>query len=379
MFKLGIRFLNFENKFNYRIALEIGLIIGLIVCSSAVITGLSNQFTILIESDYGVPTNYVVSESSTSFGSSQIPFAVYDQLNLTYINFKIPFLVKSLNSVNQRLNSVYYTNFPALLNSHTEFNLLSGTIPTNTSGYLIGKGLANELGLSNVFPQNLTLNYTNNTNVNIRLTGVFVDSGPWYFSLLGDLNYFGATHYNTSNISFIVVQLKNQVNLPSFRKELDSIKSVDSLSTKISLTELKQSNVLSNSFFVVILRLFNVLMAILFILMALKLIHSSITILHRLKNEFLINKILGMNNVGIQVIFLINLLVTGNIGVILGIFIGIALPQLMMLLINPIFPSHILYLIPNANDILISIVGANAIFIICSFFVYQLKLEDFRG
>ncbi len=378
MYKLSIRFLNYENKFNYRIALEIGLIIGLIVCASAIITGLSGEFSILIQSDYGAPSNYIISDSNTNFESSKIPYLVYKDLNLTYINFKIPFIVKPLDSVNPRLNSIYYTDFVSFLNSKTDFNLLKGNIPTNSSSYLIGNGLATELGLSGNYPQNLTITNTNNITTHLLVTGVFIDTGPWYFSILASIN---ASLIASSNnmISFMKVQIKNQQNLYLLQNQLNEIASANHYSINIILTELKQSNVLSNSFFEEIVHLFSILMVILFILMALKLVHSSITILHRLRNEFLINKILGMTNLQIQMIFLFNLLITGNIGVILGIFIGIALPQLLMIAINPFFPSHLLILVPNLSDIGLSLIVSNIIFFICSFFIFQLKLEDFKG
>lgn len=376
MIKLSIRFLNHENKFNYRIALEIGLIIGLIICTSAVITGLSNQFTTLIQSNTVGQKDYVISESGTALVDSKIPLEIFNQIEPTYINFKIPFYVEPYQLVNGVNKSLYFTYFSDLSNSKTDFNLIRGFMPINSSQFLIGQGLANSLGITGSFPQKYQIIIPNNSISNVTITGIFTDTGPWYFSLLGELSDIPIPQ---GLISFIKVQLKNKVNLPVFKDQLQSLATTYHFSNGFAISELNQTDVLANSFFISITDLFNILMLLLFILMSLKLIHSSVTILHRLRYEYLINKILGMSNVELQGIFWLNLVITGNIGVLFGVFIGIALPQLLMVIINPFFGSYLLVLLPKSSDIIITFVLSNLIFIICSFFTYQLKLEDFKG
>ena len=374
MIKLSLRFLNYEHGFNYRVALEIGLIIGLIISFSAVITGLSGAFSVLVNAENSGPGDYLVVESGMNVQTSKIPLEAFNQLPLTYLDFKLPFLVAPirLNGMNQ---SIYYTNLTDYINSKSDFNLYQGNVPNAPNQYLIGLSLSNKLGLNDTFPQTITVQSTRGA-MNLTITGTFLDSGPWFFSFMGSFNQ---TYNSAKNISFIKVLLKNKLNLPVFVTELHTLAQNTDGSSSFSLLELKQSDYLANSFFFEILQLFNIMVVFLFVLMALKLIHSAYTILNRLKNEYLIIKILGLSNSRILLIFWLNLAITGNIGVLFGILVGVALPQLLIVMINPFFKSTQLILVPCIFHIFFSIIVANIIFLVSSFSILFLKIEDFKG
>ena len=374
MLKLSLRFINHEQTFNYRIALEIGLIISLIICCSGIITGLTAQFAYLTNAD-STGIDYLISEGDVPLTQSSMPVAVFNSINSKYLNYKLPFLVEPATINGNIPSNIYYTQLNTLEHSKNDFNLIQGALPTQSGEFLVGKGLMDQYNLSFTFPQVLLIK-DNNINANITVTGLFWDSGPWFFSFLSNLDQ----NFNNNNyITFIKIQLKNKVNLPEFTKELDDIYAKFHVNYQYQITELKQRDIVSKSFFSEISQLFNVLIFFLFVLMTLKFFHSSYIVLNRLKNEYLISKILGMTNFRIQGVFLTNLVITGNIGVLLGIFIGLVLPQLLMVLINPFFSSSKLFLIPSYNYIFLSIVISNCIFFISSWAVYLLKLENFQG
>ena len=116
-------------------------------------------------------------EHSKSIETSQIPIEITKAIDQTYLSNLSLILDHPVTFNKTYQGDYFFVNLTQMITQKSSFVITIGSIPQNSSDILIGEGLFSQLGLKNIFPQNISLNI-NNYTVNKTITGVFEDDGP---------------------------------------------------------------------------------------------------------------------------------------------------------------------------------------------------------
>ena len=366
---LSLRFVGMQHKITYRIALEIGLIVTLLILTSGIINGVSTQFSSLLIDRNGSNDYFIGIEKGSTIEESKIPQNVIDSLSHTSTSYFSQFIIHTVQ-VNSSLNiNYYFTNLSELVNNKDNFLLVYGRIPSKLPNILIGESLASQLGIGIDFPQEIMLTF-NGTTLSRTIVGMFEDSGPWYYGLLDDItNYWS----NLTYVNGFEMQIKNNKILDSFKEEINFALLNSSAEIDIDLIKLNQAETVSISFHNELKVLFTILLEFCFLFLFLKLLHSSYVLFQQLYHQFWICKLLGMTKRQLQFLYWKILAITGNLGIIFGFILGLVLPQVLVFGLKPLFNSQNFNIVPSLNDMVIVFILSNILFFINSFWTYKLR------
>ena len=377
-FVLGSRFFKSHLDFNSRIIIDVALIITLFVVSSGIVSGISVQFSSFLTSvTKSTDSNfYLAVQKDKTLENSHIPSSLLTSLDSSDLTFLTPILSYPASITQPTLFHLHYylLNISALQANNPNFYLVAGSYPVNTSGLLIGLGLAEQLGIVNDLPYTLTLSLTN-TSVNKLITGVISDSGPWYFGLLGSII---PSWNSTSYISGFEFGIKNPSLLTAFETQIASLESSLQRSSGLVLEYqvLNQTTDFSLSLYHELHLLFYYFSLFLLLLMSAKLAHSSLMLYKKMKRELTVCRVLGMSLPVIHGMFFFILFVSGNLGVIFGIFLGVLTPLLLVYSGKLLLNATVLPVTPSITDLLFLALLSNLIFMFCSFYIYRLHFES---
>ena len=373
---LGSRFLKLHLNFNSRIIVDVALIITLFVVISGIITGISVQFSSFLYSvTNSTDSNYYVAvQKDKVLETSQVPSNFINSIDRSYITFLTPIISYTAvinNPIFFHLN-YYLLNLTEFRINNPEFYLAAGSYPVNTSEVLIGLGLAEQLGIVNNLPYTITITIENSTYHKI-ITGIVNDSGPWYFGIISSII---PVWNSTSYISGFEFRIKNSQFLNNFEMQIQELKTSLHLTTELDYQALKQTNGFCLSLYNELHLLFIYFSMLLLALMSAKLIHSSFMLYKKMKRELTLCRILGMQLPIIHAMFFFILFVSGNIGVIFGIFLGLLTPLLLVYSGKLLLNATILPVTPSITDLLFLVLISNLIFAFCSFYIYNLHFDS---
>lgn len=366
MISLSLRFIGVQHKLSYRLALEIGLVVALLVITSGIITGVSNQFASLIVGRKGSQDYFVGIEHAKTLEQSHIPISIIESLDASFVRYFTPFLIYPIVINNSIESNYFFVDFSELIRNKDSFFLNSGKLSISDSDILIGQGLALQLGIENKVPQDITFMY-NGSQLDRTIVGIVEDTGPWYYGFLDD---FANIWTNLTHVSAFEFQIKNNKVLPVYTQQLNILIQELNLSIQIDIIELNQAINLSRSFNEGLKALFTILLQFCFLFLFLKLFHSSYTLYFRLQHDFWICKIVGMSRRQLQTQLWEIISIIGNIGIIFGFLVGFVLPQFLVLSISPFFDTQNLNIIPALDDLIIVMIFSNILFFINSFWIY---------
>ena len=369
---LSLKFLSVQNKFSYRLMFEIGLIITLLVSISGMINGVSGQFITLVTQSNAQNASYLMMQKNATLENSKIPVEVINELDTTYFSYYTPILYETaLDSNNQTLPFIY-ANYSKLINVKPEFMIKEGNIPNSGNQILLGEGLQQQLFTNITLPYTIQLQIGKQT-VEKTVTGIFSDNGFYNYGLLDNIETIWT---NITTVSMFQFEIKNVQVFPAFQTSVNEIVHKVQPDLKLDITPLKKTAALSKSFYNDIYSLFYYLQIIMLLLLALKVTHASYTLYNRYYKDFMVLRIIGESNIKLQLVFYTIIAIIGNIGLVYGLVIGIALPHVFLLITRVFVQYQGLYLIiPSISDIVGLFVLVNVFFIANSFWVAKLHLD----
>lgn len=370
---LSLKFISVQSKFSYRLIFEIGLIITLLVSISGMINGLSGQFVSLLTLTEQTNSSYIMIQREKTLETSQIPIELINDLDISFFNYYSPIVYKNALNVENQSIPYIYLNYQQMISLKSELKLIQGILPLKENEILIGQGLRQQSFMNLVLPFEIILEIDSTISTK-TITGVLTDNSFYNYGLIENIQNILD---KINSISVFQFQIKNHRVLPDFEKEVNNLIELNQPDFKIELSPIQKSGQLAQSFYDDLNGLFYYLQLIMFILLAFKITHASFTLYNRYYKDFMILRILGISRNLLQFNYYFIIFIIGNIGLIYGLVIGIALPHVFLLILKIVIKTQGLQLItPNILDIEFLFFSVNSVFIINSFWVLKLRLEQ---
>ena len=343
IFKIALKILQRNKQHTLRAIYGLSVSIAIIISLLAIFSGISiqisqivdlsgNSTSITIQSSNGelIPSNILTNASMTNIKAIT---PIHEEN--AFIHLSQPILLKEVN-----------VNISSYLQFHPDSYVQKGTFPVNQTEFMASTSLVSTL--------NLQLdNFYIINNTNMKLVGFIADNLELQNSLV--------FNDNPSTATFISVVLINPTIGTTTLTYLQSY-----LGSKYLVTFAKESSSYLTSIFSEILSKFSLILLIIIFISFIRIYFFVMWIIIHNINDFLILRILGYTKYQLISLVVFFALVIGNLGLFVGIILGICLP----LILSNIIPivTHLNYIpyIPDPSIVLVIIILINISIIIGS-------------
>lgn len=320
------------------------LIISMIIAISGVITSFSAEIFGITEKAGDSPSLYIQTTSSYD----DIPAEVLDLLNHTNIVNILPIAERKTSFISDvGLFNAYLigVNTSELFTYFPGSYIYAGRLPrVNTSSFecVVGKNINQLIGSSglDISDNSLDVQY------HLDVVGLIQDVREFQNAIIVELptyNRFFNQSTDKTLYKRIIVRLKSGYFVDETISDLQVL--LKEYNQNLTINAEQQADVFTESLFYDIITKLNLLFGVLFIIALIRIFHAISWFVKKYERDLLIMRAMGLSPSQVIIIVVIISVIIGNLGVFMGIILGVTIPPILFVIINLSLKSN--YMVPH--------------------------------